>query len=104
MAWEWKKAGIMLPPEQWAEFEVLVERLYGKKNKGRKKYLYGVAFRALFRMGDDEIKFEAHRLEAEEHGVLAAAPRARVAATRAQKLARRAEQKRAKEQQERRSV
>ncbi len=73
MSWEWKKPGIMLPEPDWDRFEAAVERLYGKKNKGRRKYLYAVAMRLLLSLDDDEIKRRVHQVEGEEHDVLPSA-------------------------------
>ena len=54
----------------WDHFEELVERLYGKRNKGRKKYLYALAIHQLLSMGDDQIKAEVYRLEGAELGLI----------------------------------
>ena len=69
MAWKWRKSGLQLPEPIWDEFEQRVDRLYGPVNKGRRKWLYALAFRLLLRLDDDSIKTLSHQLEAEELGL-----------------------------------
>ena len=60
----------MVPEADWDAFETLVERLYGERNKGWRKYLYALALRNLASMADDPIKWEVSRIQAEEFGVV----------------------------------
>ncbi len=70
MAWKWKKVGVLVPEHEWNAFDALVARLYGPQNKGKRKYLYTVAFQQLMKMKEASLKLEVHRAEGIELGIL----------------------------------
>jgi len=69
MPWEWVNPGIAVPEKVWKQFGSRLEALYGPKNKGKRKWLFTLAFQLLLNLKDDEIRALAHQIEAEELGL-----------------------------------